>query len=72
MSEDINNFSGFTPLIHQVDIGAETTMLDNNGNLVKAHIINIKTKDGLDFVFSIDSTDLVRLFLLINKILILS
>lgn len=72
MSEDINNFSGFTPLIQQVDIGTETTMLDNNGNLVKAHIINIKTKDGLDFVFSIESTDLVRLFLLINKVLILS
>lgn len=72
MSEELNPFSGFTPLVHQVDISKETSMIATSGDIVKAHVITVQTKDGSEYVFSIENTDLIRLLLLINKVLILS
>ena len=72
MSEEVNGFSGFAQLLHKIDISQETSMISNNGEIVKGHIISLETKDGSEYIFSIENNDLIRLMLLINKILILS
>lgn len=71
MSEEIKGFSGFTPLLDQIDVSQETAMINTNGDIVNAHIITLKSKDGSEYIFSIENKDLVRLFFLINKILIM-
>lgn len=68
MSEE-NSFSGFMPMINQIQITKEATMLNTEGQLVKAHTFNIKARDGSDYVFSIDNYDLMRLSFLITKVL---
>lgn len=68
MSED-NSFSGFMPMIDQIQITKETTMLNTEGELVKAHTFQVKARDGSDYVFSIDNYDLMRLSFLIMKVL---
>lgn len=68
MSEE-NSFSGFMPMINQIQITKEATMLNTEGDLVKAHTFNIKARDGSDYVFSIDNYDLMRLSFLITKVL---
>jgi hypothetical protein len=68
MSEE-ESFSGFMPMINQIQITKEATMLNTEGDLVKAHTFNIKARDGSDYVFSIDNYDLMRLSFLITKVL---
>lgn len=67
--EDHGSFSGFMPMIGQVHITKETSMINTEGELVTAHTVSIKTRDGLDHVFSISNYDLMRLFFLINKVI---
>lgn len=69
MSMERESFSGFMPMIHQVHITTESSMLNTEGDLVMAHTITITTRDGSDHVFSIHNTDLMRLFFLINKVI---
>jgi len=64
-----DSFSGFMPMIDQIQITKEATMLNTEGELVKAHTFNIKARDGSDYVFSIDNRDLMRLYFLIMKVL---
>ena len=68
MPED-NSFSGFMPMIDQIQLTKEATMLNTEGELVKAHTFNVKARDGSDYVFSIDNRDLMRLSFLIMKVL---
>ena len=69
MPDEIEDlFSGFMPMINQVHITKETAMLNTDGDLVTAHTISIKTRDGSDYVFSIGNYDLMRLFFLISKV----
>lgn len=67
MSEEA--FSGFMPMISQINLTQEMTMIDTEGHLVNAHTVTIITKNGQEFVFSINSYDLMRLSFLINKII---
>lgn len=67
MSEEA--FSGFMPMISQINLTQEMTMIDTEGHLVNAHTVTITTKNGQEFVFSINSYDLMRLSFLINKII---
>jgi len=66
MSEE--NFSGFMPMIHQVHLTQESTMINTEGDLVNAHTLTLTTKDGKEFVFSINNYDLMRFFFLISKV----
>lgn len=73
MSEEIepeNNsgFSGFMPMISNVNISEAATMISTEGDLVRAHTINIVTKNGDSFVFSMDPVDLMRLAFLVFKV----
>jgi hypothetical protein len=63
------SFSGFMPMIEQINLTKETSMLSTDGDLTHAHTFTIKTRDGNVNVFSIMNTDLMRLFFLINKII---
>jgi hypothetical protein len=65
MSED---FSGFMPMIHQINITKETPMINTEGELVTAHTFKIQTKDGSEHIFSISNQDLMRLYFLISKV----
>lgn len=66
MSEDI--FSGFMPMINSVNVSELTVMINNDGDLIKAHTIVIETKNGDKHVFSIDNVDLMRLAFLLFKV----
>lgn len=67
MTEEI--FSGFMPMIGQVTITSQTSMIDNEGDLLNAHTFKIEAKDGSEYVFSILNYDLMRLYFLIGKII---
>jgi len=67
--ESEQSFSGFMPMIGQVHITKESSMLNTDGDLVMAHTITVTTRDGSNHVFSINNADLMRLFFLINKVL---
>lgn len=69
MSDEIEfGFSGFMPMIHQIQITKESPMLNTEGEIVTAHTITIITADGSNHVFSISNSDLMRLFFLIQKV----
>jgi len=63
------SFSGFMPMVDQIKLSKEMTMLGSQGELVKAHGMTIVTKDGSEYVFSIDPSDLMRLFFLTMRVL---
>ena len=63
------SFSGFMPMINQVNLTEEMTMLNTEGELVMAHTIKLTTREGSDYVFSVDNHDLMRLYFLIGKVL---
>lgn len=66
--ENQDSFSGFMPMVNQVHLTKETTMLNTEGDLVSAHTLTLKTRDGSDHVFSITNHDLMRLCFLIMKV----
>lgn len=69
MSEEQDNgFSGFMPMINYVNVSEAAVMLDTEGNLTRAHTFNIVTKDGDNYVFSMDPVDLMRLAFLLFKV----
>jgi hypothetical protein len=67
MSEE--NFSGFMPMIDKLKITKEIPMLNTDGELINAHTITITTRDKVDYVFSINNYDLMRLSFLIQKVI---
>lgn len=68
MSENIEDlFDGFMPMIDQISVTEASTMLNTNGELIKAHSVRIKTRDASDHIFSIETDDLMRLFFVIMK-----
>jgi hypothetical protein len=69
MSDDLSGFSGFMPMIQQIDITEEITMINTEGDLVRAHTFNVRCVDGSNQVFSISNNDLMRLFFLIGKVI---
>jgi hypothetical protein len=66
-TEDL--FSGFMPMIKQINITKEIAMINTDGDLISGHTITIKTGDGSDHVFSISNADLMRLCFLTMKII---
>ena len=66
--EDINSFSGFMPMIDAVNISPAHSMITTEGHLVRAHTFNVVTKDGSNYVFSMDPVDLMRLAFLVFKV----
>lgn len=62
-------FSGFMPMINQVHLTKETSMINTEGELVMAHTLTVTTRDGTSHVYSIYNNDLMRLFFLINKVM---
>lgn len=69
MSNEFDSgFSGFMPMIGQVNVSEAIQMLSTEGDLVKAHTIRITTKEGNEYVFSIDPSDLMRLTFLLLRI----
>ena len=69
MSEEIENaFSGFMPMISHINFSEAISMIDTEGNLVKAHSVNIVTKNGDSYVFSMDPVDLMKLAFLLIKV----
>ena len=67
MSEE-NSFDGFMPMIDGVNLTPSISMINTEGDLIKAHSVKITTREGVDFIFSIETNDLMRLFLLIMKV----
>jgi hypothetical protein len=66
MSEE--TFSGFMPMISNINITPEISMINTEGDLLKAHTFSIMSRDGKEYVFSISGYDLMRLYFLITKV----
>ena len=67
MSEE--TFSGFMPMISQVYITEEMTMINTEGDLVPAHSFTMETRDGQKNVYSINKVDLMKLYFVIAKVI---
>lgn len=61
-------FSGFMPMVSQISLSTENSMLGTEGQIIKAHEFKVTTRDNKDYVFSIENVDLMRLYFLIMKI----
>ncbi len=66
MSEE--TFSGFMPMISNINITPEISMINTEGDLLKAHTFSIMSRDEKEYVFSISGYDLMRLYFLITKV----
>lgn len=62
-------YSGYMPMIGQINISSIVEMINNDGQLVHAHSIIINTRENKEFVFSIEQQNLIRLYFTIHKIL---
>lgn len=67
MSEE--TFSGFMPMIDNINITSEMAMINTEGELLKAHTFSIMSRDGKEYVFSINNYDLMKLCFLITKVI---
>jgi len=68
MSEE-NSFDGFMPMIDGVNLTPSISMINTEGDLIKAHSVKITTRDGVEYIFSIDTIDLMKLSFLIMKVI---
>jgi hypothetical protein len=68
MSEE-KNYSGYMPMIKQINISPIMEMINTEGDLIHAHSIVVDTRENKEFVFSISQQDLVRLYFLLHKVL---
>lgn len=69
MSDELNDgFTGFMPMISYVNVSEAYTMISTSGELVRAHSVNIVTKSGENYIFSMDPVDLMRLAFLLFKV----
>jgi hypothetical protein len=64
-----NSFSGFMPMVSNITIGQIATMINTEGELVEAHSITVKVVDGAEYVFSMTTENLMKLYFLIPKAL---
>lgn len=62
-------FSGFMPMIDQINITSQISMMNTDGDLVNAHTFSIIARDGTKYVFSVENENLMRLCFLIMKVL---
>lgn len=51
MSEE-NSFDGFMPMIDGVNLTPSISMINTQGDLIKAHSVKITTREGVDFIRS--------------------
>lgn len=68
MSEN-QGYSGYMPMVNQVNISPAIEMINTEGELIHAHSFAVTTRENKDFVFSISQKDLVRLYFLLHKVL---
>jgi len=68
MTEE-RSYSGYMPMIKQVNVSQVMEMINTEGELIHAHSLTVNTRENKDFVFSITQKDLVRLYFLLHKVL---
>ena len=68
MSEDYS-YSGYMPMVKQITMSQKIQMLDTDGNIIHGHAFTVKTREEKDFVFSITTEDLMRMYFLVLKAL---
>ncbi|MFN9111392.1 MAG: hypothetical protein ACK5XN_15115 [Bacteroidota bacterium] len=70
MSDELSDvFSGFMPMIDNINITPEVSMINTEGELLTAHTFSIIVRDGTEYVFSISNNDLMKLCFLITKVI---
>jgi len=67
--DESSGYSGYMPMIGQITVSTTTQMLNTEGELMNAHSIILKTRENKEFVFSITTEDLMKLYFLIGKII---
>jgi hypothetical protein len=62
-------YSGYMPMVKQINVSQIMEMINTEGDLIHAHSIVVDTRENKEFVFSISQKDLVRLYFLLHKVL---
>lgn len=63
------SFSGFLPVVKDINITDMTSFLTTNGDLMNGHIVKIISGDGNESYYSISHDQLRSIFFLAMKIL---
>jgi hypothetical protein len=66
MSDDL---TGFLPSMQSIQISESNQMITTDGDLISAHSVRLRLRDGSDIVFSITEEELQKLFFVILKAL---
>jgi hypothetical protein len=66
MQED-NNFDGYMPSLHNIEISSSTPMITTDGDLINGHTVKLSLGDSSEVVFSCTVDQLQKLFFLILK-----
>lgn len=68
MSQD-SHPDGYMPSLESMEISPAHAMITTNGGLISGHSIRVSLKDGTDFLFSLSTEELQKLFFVILKTL---
>jgi len=63
------SFSGFLPIVKDINITDATSFLTTNGDLMDGHIVKIISGDGNESYYSVTHDQLRSMFFLLIKIL---
>jgi len=66
MSDDL---TGFLPSMQSIQISESNQMITTDGDLISAHSVRLRLRDGSDIVFSVTEEELQKLFFVILKAL---
>jgi hypothetical protein len=66
MSDDL---TGFLPSMQSIQISESNQMITTDGDLISAHSVRLRLRDGSDIVFSVTEEELQKLFFVLLKAL---
>jgi hypothetical protein len=64
-----NDFDGFMPSLHDVELTEKTSMITTEGDLIDGHIIKLSLGDDTQVICSATVDQLQKLFFLLLKTL---
>jgi len=65
----MDNFDGFMPSLHNMEISPSTSMITTDGDVMDGHTVKLTLGDGSEVFFSCGEDTLQKMFFLILKTL---
>jgi len=64
-----NDYDGFMPSVHEIEVTEKTSMMTTDGDLIEGHIIKLRLGDETDIICSVTADQLQKLFFVLLKTL---